>query len=433
MHKEECLRSEGGFLIKLESFWWHLIILFVFLRPFLCEQAFPVSGFWFLSAMSLACAFFIFLHRRSLFFPSALNYFVLLFVLSMAISLVFTRKPAFSLFQIAVYLPNILLFYAISSQPEERKKQIISFLLVTAAIASIYALYQYFVSFRRIEEYLLKHAAYMSITDYMDTLSKRRAFSVFCSPNIFATYLLMVIFIASGSLLSAFKKKLARKDIWRDASILLLMILCLGALLLTRSLGGVFALFVTFIFYLLFKVYYFPAKLKKGWPVFKNIIFMVLFIVLIFATLAFNDARISQVLDLEHPSNSFIQRLYYWQASLKIIKDYFLTGVGWRLFGYYYEIYRPELANTTHYSHNVFLQVSAELGIIGLLAFLGIVAFIVHAGLDKERAKRHGMSLGLILAAVVFLVHNSIDISFYFGQTAFLWWTVLAILNNKAD
>ena len=112
-----------------------------------------------------------------------------------------------------------------------------------------------------------------------------------------------------------------------------------------------------------------------------------------------------------------------------------LVGIGWRKFGLLYRFYKPSAANISHYSHNVFLQIMAETGVLGLLSFLGIVFMFLKTGLSRIRVRswRQGLSIGLFCAGCFFLIHNLDDLSFYFGQVSLFWWAILGLLQKKIE
>lgn len=421
------------FLTKVELFWWQLMLLLLFSRPLICEQAYGAAGFWYLVVFVVFCSIFIWLNIRKVIFSSALNCFVLLFMAAMIVSVFFSRQPLYSFSRVVLYLSNILVFFLVSSLSDKRKVQVIRIIVLSGILVACYALYQYFFGFRHLHDFLLRHTSYITDNLYFKMLARKRVYSTFCSPNLLATYLLMMLFVVSGLLMGASREKGARENSMRDLSLLGVLILLLGALFFTHSLGAILALSITFVIYVLFRVLYLASRQGSKWLNLRSLVFLLFFGVLILVMLKFNEARIAQLFNWGDPSSSFFQRLCYWKAGLKIAKDYFFTGIGWRQFGFYYEVYRPEIASPSQFAHSVFLQVTAEMGLYGLLTFLGVVACVMQVGFDKKVIGQQGLQLGLFLAAVVFLVHNCMDVSFYFGQTAFLWWAILGLLNENTE
>ena len=66
-------------------------------------------------------------------------------------------------------------------------------------------------------------------------------------------------------------------------------------------------------------------------------------------------------------------RLNYWADSLKIIKVYPWTGTGLGNFNLTY----------ARYAHNSYLQIWAEMGILGIIAFLWLIITVLKSGLKN--------------------------------------------------
>jgi O-antigen ligase len=262
---------------------------------------------------------------------------------------------------------------------------------------------------------------FSSYTYIKEVLVGKRAFATFVSPNLFASYLIMILFLGLG-LWSENK----RKKIYLMAVFLISL-----SLIYTKSIGAI----LTFIFVFSFWFYFFirqdrfiPNKRTKLIAV-----FMVLFIsIMVLIFLFINRHKISHFFDLSYTHNSIIQRLYYWRTALKMIKDYPLLGIGWRKFEIFYYFYKPSLANMSRYAHNVFLQITVELGIFGLLVFLSILYFFFKEAVRiiKDNPSVFLFRFSLFCSGISFLLHNLFDLSFYFGQVSFFWWLLLGLLNN---
>jgi hypothetical protein len=79
-------------------------------------------------------------------------------------------------------------------------------------------------------------------------------------------------------------------------------------------------------------------------------------------------------------------RKYGWRAGIKMVKDYpfFGIGYGWRNFEKEYAAYRePEEIEAKPHSHNNFLEIAAENGLVGLGAFV-IFSALLLGGLVKR-------------------------------------------------
>lgn len=125
------------------------------------------------------------------------------------------------------------------------------------------------------------------------------------------------------------------------------------------------------------------------------------------------DARYVQV----NPTNfSLVERMAHWQAAWAMALDHPLVGVGP---GNYEEAYiryfLPGWPLALGHAHNIYLNTLAELGVIGLLAFLGFLVMVFARLAQALRAKagRHDYERAALLAALAaltaFCVHNLFD------------------------
>ncbi len=86
--------------------------------------------------------------------------------------------------------------------------------------------------------------------------------------------------------------------------------------------------------------------------------------------------RISSIGNLRDSSNAY--RLKMWGGiTLDIIRDNWLVGVGFGYipFKYTFETYIRTMP--VYHSHNTYLQITGEMGILGLIVFLGLI-FIIY-------------------------------------------------------
>jgi O-antigen ligase len=115
------------------------------------------------------------------------------------------------------------------------------------------------------------------------------------------------------------------------------------------------------------------------------------------------------------PTFSLIMRINYWFQTLKIIKSSFWTGVGLGNFNLPF----------ARYAHNSYLQIWAEMGILGIASFLWLIfAVFKSAFREIKNSQNKRLITGLFAANVVFLVHNLIDFSFFLPEVALIWWMI---------
>ncbi len=157
-------------------------------------------------------------------------------------------------------------------------------------------------------------------------------------------------------------------------------------LLFTRNRSGIIILAVVTILYILFILF----KKEKG-SKFKTFspILGVLLISLLISLIPVKgterpdlESTASTFFDTEYKSNML--RLKFWEASIQMIKEKPITGVGLFKWSGYYPKYNSDYFNdetVTHihsiHSHNDFLELFAESGVASSLIFLMIFASII--------------------------------------------------------
>lgn len=407
----------------LNSFIWSVFLILVFLRAFLSEHAFLTLGFWYISIFVLVSFYLVFISKITL-FSHPLNFAVFIFVASILVSLLFSKIAGRNFFVDIIepyfFLPNILIFYITGKINQKQRGQLINVVFLAAGIIGVYALYQYFVVFERVLGYAISTGISERI---IEVVKRKRVYATFISPNLFASYATVMLFWMMGFLINGYP--FTRKTVYVIISTLLMAI----AVLFTKSFGAIMALSLTFYLFVFFR----SIKIKRA--IFKRLFLGLVIIYFIFVILfiIFNWQRLSEILiSADFPENSIAQRFDYWITSSKIVKDFPLTGIGWRKLGIVYKFYRLPSANTSHYSHNVFLQVMAEMGLVGLLSFLYMIIIALRSGsrILNNGGSQQGLKIGLFCAWSFFLIYNLIDISFYFGQVAFFWWMILGLFVN---
>jgi O-antigen ligase len=128
------------------------------------------------------------------------------------------------------------------------------------------------------------------------------------------------------------------------------------------------------------------------------------------------------------------ERLYFWQAGWRMVKDAPLLGLGPGGVKRRYPEYRDPAARrpATGHLHNNPVQIAAERGVLGLAAWLAIwIAFFVQAGrvyarLPAARADDRALCAGSLAAVAGFLVAGLFEYNFGDSEVIGLTWVVMA-------
>jgi len=143
--------------------------------------------------------------------------------------------------------------------------------------------------------------------------------------------------------------------------------------------------------------------------------------------------------------NSIDSRLLFWSVGWEMLEDRPLTGIGLGNYRFLYTPYEakvrtesgdalfPKAATRTEVAHNDYVQVAAELGMGGILAmvaFLAVLAWIVWARLAASRNSSSRTAWILLLAAgvTVFLAHALVSFPLHLPASALVATVLLALL-----
>jgi putative inorganic carbon (HCO3(-)) transporter len=128
-------------------------------------------------------------------------------------------------------------------------------------------------------------------------------------------------------------------------------------------------------------------------------------------------------------------RVDLWLSTLAMIHDHPVLGIGLDNFSYLYQqqylregaVAEPNLSHP----HNWLLHVWIELGVVGVIAFVGLLAqFIRTARVALTSAGSTWLIAGAVGAMTDLLVHGLIDNSYFLVDLAFIFWLTLALVTD---
>ena len=223
-----------------------------------------------------------------------------------------------------------------------------------------------------------------------------RVYSTFANPNVYGAYLLLAIPCAAAMALYA--KNIIFKLLAAAAAVLLTV-----NLMLSYSRGCYLALAVAALVFVLLTEKRLVVLFSAG------------LVVLPFILPPTVINRLLSITNLSDSSTEF--RLYIWQGTLKMLKTFWLSGVGpgTEAFNTIYPFYAFNSATAAH-SHNLFLQIFSETGVAGLLVFFAVLAaFFRNQVCFMRRAPRRDKLVSAAMTAAVtgFLFQGLFDYVFY--------------------
>jgi O-antigen ligase len=288
---------------------------------------------------------------------------------------------------------------AVRNHPE-RKEKIVRFLLWGGFFAALAGLFQFFLQFiigaketlalwsqiiipflgRSFSQAVLENPSWMVNVSGLDLF---RALAFFPDPHMLAYYLNL---LSPFSLVFFLKSK---KKIY-----LIMFTLMLLASFLTFSRGGYLGIIASF----LVGVVFFTKKMsrrKAGWIY--GSIFLALIIILSFQNPV--SHRFYSSFNLSEGSN--LGRLTAWKESAGVIANNPL-GVG--LGNYPLEVKPSADYREPIYSHNLYLDIAAETGIINALVFLALILYSFFSFYKKSR--KDYLNLAGAMGIASFAIHS---------------------------
>ena len=284
-------------------------------------------------------------------------------------------------------------------------KRVTSALISSAVLVSLYGLFQNFFG--------TVSSAWQD-TDMFSSIAGR-VVSTFENPNVLAEYLILIIPFAAAMLFTSD----TAKERFSNLLIAAFMGLCL---VFTWSRGGwvgfligmfIFFIFMTrktliFLFFGILSIPFLPYVLPQ------NIIL-----------------RITSIGNMSDGSTSY--RVHIWDAVIKMLGDCFTSGIGIGegAFAEVYPLYSFAGIEAAPHSHNLFFQITVELGIIGLAVFI-IAMFLLVKNSVSFAAKSFDRREKLLTYAgmcgiLSFLAQGMTDYVWYNYRIFLMFWLIVGL------
>lgn len=330
---------------------------------------------------------------------SKVNVWLLMFILIIGIT-AFTSISIEESLNIALVMIAFAFAYFVIINTIENKKQLKSILylfVIAAAISAVYGIYQYIFG----DVY---SQAWLDAEMFEDI--KMRVYSTFENPNVYGEYLILAIPIA----VSLFWTE---KGFWKKTFLLGIVAITTLAMVLTFSrgcwLGILFALAIL------------AVIIDRRFILLGIAALMCLPFVLPDTIIQ----RFTSIGDMSDTSTSY--RVYIWMGSLAMLKDYWFSGIGLgeTSFNTIYPLYSYNNIQAPH-SHNLYLQIVSQFGILGLLVFLGVVYNFYKEATISMLKKKNIVLAGIVAGMTGFFLESMFDYTWYNYRVILIFWMVLA-------
>lgn len=336
------------------------------------------------------------------FFTDHLSIFMGILVLMMFASISYAVERKLALSESLRFVVYIIIFFIIKYENNSKFhiKDMIKSYIFTTSLLSLFGIYQYFTGFGLGEKFKNYEYAKLKVAATME------------NPNNLGAFLILAIF--PMIMLAIYEKVMIKKLFYSALSLLILI-----NMVLTGSRNAIIGIGIGIV----------VLALLYNFRLF--ILLAILGVISLFVPeikeriLAINDPTQNQ------------SRVYLWEIAKRMIKDHPLFGVGngnyVSLYDKYTEIYPQfKFYNYTRYpSHNSYLKVESELGVIGGVSFIGILVSALvkvkkFVSITEDKFLKFFYT-GFLASMVAFYFMNLFDNLFFVPKTTAYFWILLAI------
>lgn len=301
----------------------------------------------------------------------------------------------------------ILLYYLVINNIHSlgQIRRLVMAVLISSGLVAVYGFYQYI------------HGVDISAFEWVDGEQfpdlKIRVFSTLHNPNLLAGFLVVIMALAAGLGLSAYR--------FKGKVLVSGLILALGVcLVLTYSRGAwlsVLAVIVTL------------GLLKS-----RKILWLLALIPV--AMVVGHEVVLERLLSIMNPTDtSATLRIALWESTLAMIADKPFFGIGWGAYGIVYpeyDFFVQDAGTKIFHAHNMYLHIAAEIGIPGLLVFLALLLGHARRAMNLAVSVSDRWTAGLMLGALAALVGIAVggftDYVLFNIQMSMLFWLLNAVV-----
>jgi putative inorganic carbon (hco3(-)) transporter len=330
---------------------------------------------------------------------------LILYVICAIVFITFLRSAYFSesIRGFLRVIKFIFLFFALTeffTEDEKRIKRTFRVIMAVACFTFLNGIFQSISGFD-----LLRHHGFTK-DDYL-----RRILASFVHPNDFGAYIIVIIPLTFCFFSSGLKK---------NQRIFLIMNCLLGCYCLLKTSSR--AAWLGFLVGVIIYFFIYKRKISMAVP---------LAIVLFVAFTPHGFDRMISLFAAEH--NTVWERTQLWKGTWNMVKVHPFLGFGINTFSRYFLEYKPAEYPDIRYTHNSYLQMWSEIGILGLSAYLALIFTVLfkslHGMRDKIKTGLEGfILLGAVSGYIAFLVQSGLDTNLYSLVLTTLFWVMTAYI-----
>ncbi|GKU23944.1 O-antigen ligase family protein [Clostridium folliculivorans] len=326
---------------------------------------------------------------------------LIIFLGIMVLSAIYASDKSLAIKESIRFFTYIVTMYLVSQCFDEREKERVIFtFIITTFVISVLGIIQYFTG--------------IGADMHIYSSARPRIQATLDNPNTLGAFQVLMLF----PLLSLMRVK--QKNITLKIFIIITTVLCFSNIVISMSRSALIGLGVG----LILLIFIFGKKI------------LILIVPVGAVVLAMPSAlsRIKQITDKTQNDS----RIKIWNVAAKMMKDHPIGGVGNGNFITNYPKYvkmYPQFKEEgvdVFPSHNSYLKVGSELGVIGELSFIVILLLILREAFYFIKNKGESLNSyfieGFVVVIIPFLVMNCFDNILFVPKVATYFWIMVAML-----
>ena len=161
----------------------------------------------------------------------------------------------------------------------------------------------------------------------------------------------------------------------------------------------------------------------------KKLFLKMLTLIILATFISITAVKFNQIVNSESRS-SFHSRLMIWNASVEIIKDNPVFGIGPGTFQETYLSYsekfdEPYLEWAVSQPHNTLLAFYLQTGLIGFVGFILILIWFFYRCRDEAMPRLYGQIISVLM--IYILVHGLVDTMYWKNDLSLMFWLVIGL------
>lgn len=408
-HENLFEHSYGFKLLNIVLSRFEIVIGFVLIFTFIIPDHRWYNAYGVVLTLILSLLFFMktIMKKDNLISIGSLDFTFIIFMVAITMATITSLFPADSINYYIYYLVTFITLLIIVNSVRDTKdlNTIIELIVIGVFITALYGIWQWKVVGIEVNP---------SLTDIkVNQGMSGRVFSTMGNPNIYGELLVLTIPLFGVVVLNT-------KNIWKKLFFTFLLIPVIVILFKTGSRSA----WVSFAFSLFVFVFFKNRKL---------IPFMLLGGILAIPLLPPSIYR--RIMTIFNPNDTSVKyRKEILEPAIPMLKNYWSGGVGLGndVFNTIYKRYKSFRLKTVAHTHNLYLQIWLEAGIVALGSFLWLIFRLIKkssiAIFNKEDENLNNILIGSLSSIAGLMLMGFADHVWFYNRILFTFWIIIGLI-----